>query len=236
MRVLHIAATAFLTGFSGAVMPGPMLALTIGQVSAQGFIAVLFICGGHALLELGTVVMLMLGLRTVLVRPAVRGIIGVIGGGALIYMGGDMIRSATGMALTLRGDSSPAIGGVKLMAAGAAVCVANPYFIGWWATVGAGQLARFAPRTPAEQFAFYLGHEASDLTWYSLVGLLLVTGRRYLSPTLYQGMVLVCGASIAVLGAAFLWHGLRCAGGKESGKIELVESAESNVHERQESR
>jgi threonine/homoserine/homoserine lactone efflux protein len=101
-----------------------------------------------------------------------------------------------------------------LMAAGAAVCAANPYFLGWWATIGAGQLAQFAPKTAGEYLSFYLGHEASDLAWYSLVGVILVTGRAFLSPGVYHGMILVCGALIAVLGTAFVWSGIASLRGR----------------------
>jgi len=175
-------------------------------------------------------------LRAVIARPVVRGVIGVLGGTALIYMGADMVRSAAGMALALDSGSVAAMPAGKLLLAGAAVCAANPYFLGWWATVGAGQLAQFAPKTPGEQLAFYLGHEASDLAWYSFVGLLLVTGRHYLSPAVYQGMVLVCGALIAGLGAAFIWAGIRCVRTEESSKISLVGTAERDTRDRKEHR
>jgi len=214
MRLLRIALTAFLTGFSGAMMPGPMLALTVGQVAAQGFVAVPLICAGHAVLELVTVVLLLLGLRAIIARPAVRGVIGLIGGAALIYMGVDMVRGATGVALALESHSVAPMHWAKVMVAGAAVCAANPYFLGWWATVGAGQLAQFAPKTAGEYLSFYLGHGASDLAWYSLVGVILVTGRSFLSPGVYQGMILVCGALIAVLGTAFVWTGIAALRGR----------------------
>ncbi|OIP02201.1 MAG: lysine transporter LysE [Armatimonadetes bacterium CG_4_10_14_0_8_um_filter_66_14] len=214
MRLLRIALTAFLTGFSGAMMPGPMLALTVGQVAAQGFVAVPLICAGHAVLELVTVVLLLLGLRAIIARPAVRGVIGLMGGAALLYMGVDMVRGATGVALALESHSVAPMHWAKVMVAGAAVCAANPYFLGWWATVGAGQLAQFAPKTAGEYLSFYLGHGASDLAWYSLVGVILVTGRSFLSPGVYQGMILVCGALIAVLGTAFVWTGIAALRGR----------------------
>jgi threonine/homoserine/homoserine lactone efflux protein len=52
MRLAKIFAMALLTGFSGAMMPGPLLALTIGQVTATGFMAAIWLVTGHALLEL----------------------------------------------------------------------------------------------------------------------------------------------------------------------------------------
>jgi len=220
MKPLRLAVTAFLTGFSGAMMPGPMLALTIAQVSAQGFAAVLFICAGHALLELVIVVLLIVGLRAVLQRPGIRGAIGILGGAALLWMGADMVRAAAEVALATASAKAVAMPWPQLMLAGAAVCVANPYFTGWWATIGAGQMAQFAPRTAGEYLALYWGHELSDLAWYGLVGALLVTGKGLLSPNVHHGLILVCGALIAALGGTFVWAGIQCAKGAAGNRLQ----------------
>ncbi len=105
MRFLQIFGIAFATGLSGAMMPGPMLALVIGQTAVKGFVAVLAIVLGHALLELATIVLLITGLRAVLLRPRVRGVIGLMGGGVLVWMGVDMVQEAAALR-TLRGKSA----------------------------------------------------------------------------------------------------------------------------------
>jgi threonine/homoserine/homoserine lactone efflux protein len=207
MRIARIFSIAFVTGFSGAMMPGPMLALVIGQTGAQGMRAVWAILGGHAALEVVTVALLVAGLRRVLERPKVRGVIGLIGGAALGFMGVDMIRSASRAALQMQ-VAAEHFPWLKLFLAGAAVCIANPYFVGWWATVGTGQLAHSAPRTLADYLAFYLGHELSDVVWYAIVGWIIVTGSAWLSPAVYMWLVLVCGIAIVVLGLWFVWTGV----------------------------
>lgn len=207
MRAARIFSIAFVTGFSGAMMPGPMLALVIGQTGAQGMRAVWAIVGGHAALEIVTVVLLVAGLRHVLQRPRVRGLIGLIGGAALGLMGADMIRSAGQVALhtDVAADQFPWL---KLFVAGAAVCIANPYFVGWWATVGTGQLAHSAPKSAGEYVAFYVGHELSDFVWYAVVGWVIVTGAGWLSQTVYTWLILLCGVAVAVLGLWFIWTGV----------------------------
>ena len=181
MRPARIFSIAFVTGFSGAMMPGPMLALVIGQTGAQGMGAVWAIVGGHAALEVVTVVLLVAGLRHVLQRPRVRGMIGLLGGSALVYMGIDMMRGASQVALRMEVGTEH-LPWLKLALAGAAVCLANPYFTGWWATVGAGQLAHSAPTRPGEYLSFYLGHELSDLVWYAIVGWIIVSGKASVAP------------------------------------------------------
>ena len=210
MRFLRIAAVAFITGLSGAMMPGPMLVLVIGQTSAQGLIAVFGVLVGHALLELVTVLLIIAGLQMALQRRAVRGAIGLLGGLALAWMGAEMIRQASAMALD-PSSSQAAFGWWQLVVAGAAVCAANPYFIGWWATIGAGGLAHLAPRTPGEYLTFYLAHELSDLAWYTAVGLVIISSKLLLQPAVYSVLVLTCGVIILALAAWFIYTGARFA-------------------------
>ncbi len=207
MRISRIFGLAFFTGFTGAMMPGPLLALTIGQVAAVGLIAVLWLMLGHALLEVVTLGLLLSGLRHVIARPRVRGAIGLVGGLALLYMGVDMVRSAPRLQLSL--ETGAPVPWLSLVLAGAAVCAANPYFLGWWATVGSGQIAHMAPRTSGEYLAFYLGHELSDVVWYTAVGLLVVGGRHLLHGAWYNWLVGICGALIVLLALAFLVAGTR---------------------------
>lgn len=199
---------SFITGFSGAMMPGPLLVAVIGQTTVQGFRAVIGLLVGHALLELVTVALLIAGVRAVLERPRVRGTIGLVGGAALLWMAIDMLRAVPGMSLSLEVANTTAFSWPKLILWGAAVCAANPYFTGWWATVGAGQLAHMAPRTAGEYLAFYLGHEASDFAWYALIGVIIVSGRRFLTDEVYRYLIFACAVVIGLLALWFLAHGV----------------------------
>lgn len=211
MRSGRILGLAFFTGFTGAMMPGPLLALVIGQVAAIGLSAVFWLLTGHALLELVTVGLLVAGLRQVIARPRVRGAIGLIGGLALLYMGVDMVRAAPHLQLGLHAGT--AIPWARLILAGAAVCAANPYFTGWWATVGVGQMAHLAPRTTGEYAAFYLGHELSDFVWYLLVGLLIIGAREVLHGGWYNWLVGICGVAIIAVALLFLITGYKLLAG-----------------------
>lgn len=205
---------AFITGLSGAMMPGPLLVAVIGQTAAQGFRAVIGLITGHALLEIVTVGLLIAGLQAVLARPRVRGAIGILGGTALVWMGLDMVRSAQGIELDLGAAAADVYSWPKLLVWGAAICLANPYFTGWWATIGAGQMAHMAPRTLAEYAAFYVGHEASDYAWYSVVGLIIVSGHHWLTDEIYHALIYACGVIVALMGVWFLYTGFRFVSGK----------------------
>ncbi len=206
-RIVRLAGLSFFTGFTGAMMPGPLLTVTIEQTLSRGWDAFFWLITGHALLELVLVILMILGLRAVLARPRVLASVGLVGGAALLYMGIDMMRHAMEMSLSVEAGGQAGFGIVKLMILGAAVCAANPYFTGWWATIGAGQMAQMAPRTTGEYLAFYFGHEAADYTWYGAVAVMLVLFKTMMSDGVYRGLILICGALVIVLSLLFLVRG-----------------------------
>ncbi|NLF16565.1 MAG: LysE family transporter, partial [Lentisphaerae bacterium] len=85
-----------------------------------------------------------------------------------------------------------------------------PYFTGWWATVGTGQMATFGLRRRCDYAAFWVGHELGDVVWYVAVAALLALGRGLLSDAAYQALLMVCGAAIVLVAVAFLVLGVRC--------------------------
>ena len=199
---------AWLIAFTGAATPGPMLALVIGQVLAQGFLSVLPILLGHALLEAVFIGGFALGLTQRLKGPRIRGVLSLVGGLALAWMGMDIVLHARQM--TLAAAESQALGWPMLIIAGMGVSLSNPYFTGWWATVGAGQIATFGLRRLPDYLTFWVGHELGDAVWYVFIAALLSLGRRLLNDSVYQGLLLVCGAVILLLGVVFLVMGTRC--------------------------
>jgi len=87
--------------------------------------------------------------------------------------------------------------------------VANPYWLLWWATVGAKYVFDGLEWGVAGVLAFYSGHILSDLSWNSLLALAMTTGRRLFRGRLYQALFLLCGLFLLGLGGYFLWTGLR---------------------------
>lgn len=200
-------ALAFVIALTGAMVPGPVLALVIGQVLAQGLAAALLVTAGHAILEALLVAGLAFGLSTILAKERVRGLCSILGGGVLAWMGYGMVQQAPGVSLT--GAAAPPLPWYALMLAGAGVSLANPYFTGWWATVGTGQVATFGLKSPRGYAVFYLGHELGDVAWYGFVALVLVLGRGWFTDAIYRWVLWGCGLVIAGLGVVFVFRGLR---------------------------
>ena len=200
-------ALAFVIAFTGAVTPGPMLALVIGQVLAQGMKAALWILAGHALIEVVFIGILARGLTGVLARPGVRSALSFVGGIVMLWMGWETLARAD--SASVRTAAGNAIAALPLVAAGIGVSLSNPYFTGWWATVGTGQLAALRLRTKRDYLIFFVGHELGDIVWYIFVAALLVLGRWWLSDPVYRLLLGACGALILALGLFFLGLGIR---------------------------
>lgn len=108
MELWTIFLTSLGVGFSGAMMPGPLLTVTIGETLRRGFVAGPLIVLGHAILEILLVVLLVLGVAQFLALPQVHTFIALVGGAFLVYMGWSMFRDAWRGRVTL--DLGPAAG------------------------------------------------------------------------------------------------------------------------------
>jgi threonine/homoserine/homoserine lactone efflux protein len=209
--------TSFVVGLSGALMPGPLVTLAIAESAKGGFRRGPAVVLGHAVVEMLAVGGLLLGISQVFGDPLVSGTIGVVGGLVLLWMGYGMGRSAwTGAAaLDLAAGGGPpaaqASQSRSLIASpavrGGAVSVANPYWLLWWATIGAAYVGKSLSLGLAGLAAFYLGHILSDLGFITLVSAVVASGRRSLDARVYRGVIMFCALALAVLGIYFLLSG-----------------------------
>lgn len=94
MDLTGIFVSSFIVGFSGAMMPGPLLTVTISEAARRGFLAGPLIVLGHALLEIGLVLALAAGLSAYMTNTSVSQAIALLGGGFLIYLGYTITRDA----------------------------------------------------------------------------------------------------------------------------------------------
>ncbi|MBW1681614.1 MAG: LysE family transporter [Deltaproteobacteria bacterium] len=95
LELATIFSGSFALALSGALMPGPLLTVTVSESARIGLRAGPLLITGHAILELLLVVALVLGLGPVLKDSLVMGIVALVGGGMLVWMGIDMIRNST---------------------------------------------------------------------------------------------------------------------------------------------
>lgn len=208
MELLLLAFSWWLVGFTGAMMPGPVTTLIVTTTARRGFIAGPLITIGHVGLELLMVVSLFFGLGDFLKQNAIAGVIGVVGGLVLLWMGYDIVRSAWkgAVSLDLQTDRASVAGSPIL--AGVMTSIANPYWILWWATVGAASLVTFRSFGWAGIAAFYLGHTLADWVWNNVVAFIVATGRKVISDRVYRGVLVVCGLFLLFLSVYFVQSGI----------------------------
>lgn len=200
--------TSFVVGLSGAVTPGPLLAINIREAARRGFWAGPLLVAGHAIAEAVIVVALAWGLSQVLESRLVAGSIGVVGGLFLTWMGVSILRQARRAELPSAADGSAGVPTHRLILAGVLISVANPFWLVWWATAGAEFLIwSLTAASVVGVIVFYIGHILSDLGWYSLVSLFVAKGRRLMSLRVYRGLLAFCGIALLGLGCYFLISG-----------------------------
>jgi threonine/homoserine/homoserine lactone efflux protein len=230
-----IAVTSFLVGLSGAMMPGPVLTITIGETAARlsgdspvrdgaeperaawgeahrtrlvrGALAGPLIVLGHGMLEVGLVAAVVLGLGKLLVRTDVMGWMGLVGGIVLVWMAWGMFRSLPGLRLHVAAESPERRQHPVL--AGILTSLSNPYWAVWWATIGLGYIALSLKLGFIGLVAFYCGHILSDLVWYAAVSLSLVLGHRLLTDRAYRGVLAACASFLLAFGLYFGYTGVR---------------------------
>lgn len=236
---MGIAATSFLVGLSGAIMPGPVLTITIGETAARLRTgsrdgdplpadptdpagrsegsnrrgrALGALVGPLIVLGHGILeVLLVAGLVLGLGRLLVLGpVIGTIG----LVGGAVLVWMAWGMFksikdLTLRSLCAPTGRRQHPILAGILTTLSNPYWIIWWATIGLGYIALSMRLGFAGLVSFYLGHILSDLAWYGSVSLSLAMGHRLLTDRVYRGLVAVCASFLLAFGLYFGYAGVR---------------------------
>lgn len=205
LALATILGTSFVLALSGAMMPGPLLTTTIGESVRRGALTGPWLVLGHAILELAMVGALLVGLAPFLTRAPVFAAIALVGAVVLICMALAMLRGLSG--LRIDWDAHADRSG-PLVPAGILISLSNPYWVIWWATIGLGYLVSCKAHGAAGVAAFFAGHIAGDLAWYTLISVLVARGRRLLTDPVYRGLVGVCATFLAGFGLYFAYAGI----------------------------
>ena len=211
MELLTLFLTSFIVGFSGAMMPGPLLAVTIAETPRKGFRTGPILIGGHALAEIAVVVVLSLGLVALAENETVSRAIAIIGGAMLIFMGAGMIAQLLkkNREESSQSDSaSKAKKSGRLVIDGIITSLSNPYWFIWWATTGSAFLVKSLKFGAVGPTVFYFGHILSDLVWYSFISFIIWKGRKFVSGIGYKILIGSCALFLIYLGVSFIYDGI----------------------------
>ncbi len=200
---------SFAIGFGAVISPGPVSTAIVSETPRRGWLTGPLVSTGHAMMELVIVTLIAFGLGVMLSALGVQAIIALLGGALLIWMGVGMLRSVWNRSLALPGTEAGGQGLTKwrLVGLGVFATLSNPFWYAWWVTVAAGYLEQARALGLAAVAAFYLGHVSADYSWNTALSTLVGGGRRWITPNVYRGLILLAGLFFIYLGGVFLIQG-----------------------------
>jgi len=193
---------ATLISLSGVMAPGPITATVIGRGSKSPHAGAL-VAIGHGIVELPLMVAVFYGVGQLLDLAYVRAGIAFVGGVFLLVMGGGMFRSIRLGEVGLREQGrTPVIAGIVLS-------LWNPYFLVWWATVGAALVLRSVQFGVWGFVAFGLLHWLCDFVWCYFLSALSFKGGQFFGRWFQRAIFLACGGLLLFFGARLMVDGFR---------------------------
>lgn len=203
--LLTIFGSSFVIALSGALMPGPVLTVTVSESARRGAIAGPLMIFGHGILELLLVLALLGGLAPLFSRDEVFVAVSLIGGAILFWMACMMFKELPGLKLTITDEEQKPR---SLILAGILLSLANPYWLIWWATIGIGYIMYSIKFGIPGIVAFFTGHILADLAWYSLISFGVAKGRSFFTDGFYRKLIGACASFLCVFSCYFLYSGL----------------------------
>jgi threonine/homoserine/homoserine lactone efflux protein len=210
--VIELLSTFFIISLSGAVAPGPLTTMAIAEGSRRGRWSGWWLALGHGLVE-GTYVaaialLLWLGRDSLLRQPLVAGVIALVGGGFLAWMGWSLAVAAWRRQLTLVGEAAKEAR-FGLIPTGAFFSLSNPYWWIWWALITPLYIRQSLAWGVAGVMLLFLVHWLTDVGWLTGLAWLTGSGHSLFSEKVYRWVMLACGVALLFFGLSFVGVGVR---------------------------
>ncbi len=203
MDIFGFIVTIVVVTASGALAPGPLFFVNIAHGTKSGAKGGIAFSVGHSIVEFSLVMLLALGLSTLVNEPAVKSIIGVIGGTFLLVFGVLQIHQfLISKSEVFGGKSIPSRNPLLL---GLIFTGLNPYFIIWWLTVGLKLISDsiiFA--SWAGVLLMYVAHVWMDYVWLTATAYLAKRGTSLVGSRGYRIVMAVFGGILVYFGLSFL--------------------------------
>lgn len=191
-------ASTILISLTGVMTPGPVFAAAVikGYKDERAGIKIAL---GHGLVEFPLMALIIVSLGYIFENDMVKLGIGLIGGTLLLFLGASMIRSRKVVA-----EEGNELLPYDSIVAGALTTASNPYFLLWWATVGAVLVLNAQYFGPIIVVVFAVVHWSCDLAWYTFTSVLVFRTKHLWTPRVQELIFGTCGALMMVFGAYFL--------------------------------
>ncbi|TQD25382.1 LysE family transporter [Methanolobus vulcani] len=198
-ELLEMLAIGFAMGMTGALVPGPMLFVTIDTSLKRGWKAGPEVFVGHAILEFLVCVLIIYGITAVSDNTVMA--ISILGGATLVVFGLLTMKNAKGAASSMhehdKATSKPVLAGIVTSAS-------NPYFWLWWLAAGSALILQGLEIGIIAAVMFMVGHWLADLGYFTVVSTSFSKGKKLMSPKVYERVLLSCGLFLVLFGSWFI--------------------------------
>ena len=200
--MLPILLSVVVISLSGVMQPGIMFAMTIAKSYQSPWVGPQ-IALGHAVIEVPLILLLYFGFDQFFENTVVQLVFSIVGGGMIIWLGVSMFRARA--EVVHRGQDLP----YNAFTAGILSSVLNPFFWGWWATIGSMLVIKFHDFGVTGLVAFITVHWLCDLVWLSLLSALVYKTQRLWGRKLQEGIFIVCSLLLVGFGVWYLISGIQ---------------------------
>jgi len=177
--------------------PGPITAVTVGKGNESPHAGAL-VALGHGIVEFPLMISIFLGFGYLLNLTYVNVVIALVGGLFLLVMGVSMLRSIKHVEVSSsRYSHSPVVAGILLS-------LGNPYFLLWWATVGAALISRSVRFGALAFFLFAFLHWVCDFSWCYFLSALSFKGGRFFGRRFQKIVFAVSGVTLLFFSGKFV--------------------------------
>jgi len=199
--MLPILLSVAVISFSGVMMPGPMLAVTLAKSYRSPWTGT-WLSIGHAVIEVPLILLIYFGFAQFFQITVVRLMLSVAGSGMIIWMGVSMFRARSEVAR--KGKDLP----YNAFTAGILTSIFNPFFLIWWATIGSMLIMRIIEFGTMGLIAFMLVHWLCDLAWLTLVSNVIYRTHAFWNQRVQEWLFIACSLLLVGFGIWFLVSGI----------------------------
>jgi len=202
MPLLTFLFEAVLISLSGVLAPGPITATTVEKGNKSPH-AGAFVAIGHGIVEFPLIISIFYGFGYLLKLNYVKEVIAFMGGLFLLFMGISMFRSIKQINVNSKKSTHlPIIDGILLS-------LGNPYFLIWWATVGATLIFRSISFGMLGFLFFMLFHWLCDFFWCYFLSILSFSGGQYFGKKFQKIVSAICGVFLLFFGGKFIYDSIK---------------------------
>jgi len=199
--------SSFILAISFCAPPGIVTAETIRRGTARGFIPALFVQFGSLVGDTTWAAIALTGLAFLIHNPVAKAILSIFGIIFMLKLAWNAFKDArAGSGLNVSALDS----GRGDFASGAFLSLGNPLNIVFWTGLGTTVFASIAggPQ-PIHFLTFFAGFLSGAILWCFFMAVLVAWGRRFITPTFFRWVNVVCGTALGYFALQLGWQLVR---------------------------